>query len=214
MDISIRRLVEVLGINSPIYFTEKDKLNKENYCYFQPIGEAEKEAIRNRNHNLHYQYDPVGMGVYLPDITACEYLELESARNPIAVEFIICRISQEMIVYLAEYPILLATFCVLHEHAHWVHFMNSGKSPYEYALMETNERKPYAETEREIHAMDDWNPLKMIQARKFHKNIYSQFTSEKFANEYAMKNFSDALEKVRASIGYSEMDLIETIIQE
>ena len=214
MDISIKLLVEVLGIDAPLYFTDRDKLNKENYFFFQPMGEEEIKAIRNGEHNPQYQYSPTGIGIHLPDITACEYLERENDRNPIAIEYIIGLISHEMIVFLPEYSILLATFCVLHEYGHWVHFQNAGKSSYEYAQMEKNERKQYADKEYEIRTLDDWNPLKMILARDFHKNIYSQFTSEKFANEYAMKNFSDALGKVRAAMGYTEVDLLEMLIQE
>lgn len=209
VDICIRQLVELMGIDSPIYFTEKDKLNKENYFYFQPMGEAEVDAIRNRNHNPQYDYDPTGSGLHLPDITATEYLELENSRNPVAVESIINLISQHMIAFIVEYPILLATFSVLHEYGHWVHYKNSGKSPYEYALMETNERRPHEKTARGINAMDDWDPYKIILGRRYHNEIYSQFTSEKFANEYAMEHFDDALEKVRSSIGYTEQNLLE-----
>lgn len=214
MDISIRQLVELMGIDSPIYFTEKEKLNKENYFYFQAMGEAEVEAIRNRNHNPQNDYDPSGSGLHLPDITATEYHELENSRNPVAVEFIIDLISQHMIAFKTEYPILLATFSVLHEYGHWVHYKNSGKTPYEYAQMETNERKPYEKTVRGIKAMDDWNPFKIILGRRYHNEIYSKFTSEKFANEYAMEHFADVLEKVRSSIGYSEQNLLEMSMYE
>lgn len=47
MDISVKQLVELLDFDSPVFFTEKEKLNKENYFYFQPMGDAEKEAIQN-----------------------------------------------------------------------------------------------------------------------------------------------------------------------
>lgn len=46
MDISVKQLVELLDFDSPVFFTEKEKLNKENYFYFQPMGDAEKEAMR------------------------------------------------------------------------------------------------------------------------------------------------------------------------
>lgn len=214
VDISIRQLVEVMDIDSPIYFTEKDKLNRENYFYFQPMGEAEVEAIRNQNHNPQCDYDPAGIGLHLPDITATEYLELENSRNPVGIESNINLISQQMIAFIVEYPILLATFSVLHEYGHWVHYINSGKSSYEYALMETNERKPYEKIAREIKALDDWDPHKIILGRRYHNEIYSQFTSEKFANKYAMEHFAEAIEKVRAVIGYTEQDLLEMPIYE
>lgn len=209
VDISIRQLVELMDIDSPIYFTEKDKLNRENYFYFQPMGEAEVEAIRNHNHNPQCDYDPAGSGLHLPDITATEYLELENSRNPVGIESIFNLISQQMIAFIAEYPILLATFSVLHEYGHWIHFKNSGKTPYEYAQEEANERKLHEKTVRGIYLMDDWDPYKVIQARRYHNEIYSQYTSEKFANEYAMEHFADALEKVRSSMGYTEQNLLE-----
>lgn len=214
MDISIRQLAEVLNIDSPIYFIEKDKLNKENYCFFRPMGEAEVTAIRNRSHDPRCHYDPAGSGLYLPDITATEYFQLENNRNPIGVESIINQISQHMMAFIVEYPILLATFSVLHEYGHWIHYKNSGKSSYEYARMETDERKPYEKTAREIYAMNDWDPFKTILVRRYHNEIYSQFTSEKFANEFAIGNFDDAIGKVRTTIGYTEQDLFGMSISE
>lgn len=214
MDISIKQLVELLDVDSPLCFTEKEKLNKENYFYFQPMGDAEKEAIRNRTHDPQCVYDPTGSGLHLPDIMSSEYFQLENGRNPVAVESIINQISQQMMAFEVEYPILLSLFCVLHEYGHWVHFKNSGKSPYEYAQMEANERTQHEKTAQGIYAMDDWDPYKILLARRYHNEIYSQFTSEKFANEYALEHFADAIEKVRSAIGYTEQELLEISINE
>lgn len=123
--------------------------------------------------------------------------------------FLINLISQQMIAFVVEYPILLATFSVLHEHGHWIHFKNSGKTPYEYMQMEANERKPHEETVRGIYLMADWDPYKVFLARRYHNENYSQYTSEKFANEYALEHFADALERVRSYIGYTEQHLLE-----
>lgn len=212
MDISVKQLVELLDFGSPVFFTEKEKLNKENYFYFQPMGDAEKEAIQNCTYDPQCVYDPTGRGLHMPDVMSSEYFQLESGRNPVAVESIINHISQRMMVFNVEYPILLSLFCVLHEYGHWVHFKNSGKSPYEYARMEANERAEHEKTAQGICAMDDWDPYKIVLARRYHNEIYSNFTSEKFANEYALEHFADAIKKVRSAVGYTEQELLELSI--
>lgn len=75
-------------------------------------------------------------------------------------------------------------------------------------------RPVYEKTAREIKAMDDWNPFNLILGRRYHNEIYSKFTSENFANEYAMVHFADVLEKVRSSIGYTEQNLLEMSMYE
>lgn len=79
--------------------------------------------------------------------------------------------------------------------------------------MEANERAEYEKTSQGIRAMDDWDPYKIVLARRYHNEIYSNFTSEKFANEYALKHFADAIKKVRSALGYTEQELLELSIK-
>lgn len=209
MEISFKDLVALLDINAPIFFIEKNQLNRENYVFFRPMGGAEKDAFLMGKHDPLSEYDPTGIGLYFPDITTSEYYQLENSRNPIAIEAILEKISQQMSVYTSECPILFSVHCVLHEYGHWIHFKRTGKSPYEYVRLGIEERKQYTKIEQGIYAMDDRNPLKLLSARRYYDEIYSQFPPEKFANEFAAEHFCDAIEKVRAALDYTEQDLLE-----
>ncbi len=207
MDISFKKIVELLEIDAPTHFTAKDKLDKENYVSCRIMGEVEKNSIIAGIHDPKCNYDSSDTGLHFPDISATEYYELETKRNSVAIKCRINDISNKMIVYLSEIPIVFATYCVLHEYGHWIYFLNTKMTPYEYCEAERKERAPYEKIAKELYEMPDNSPIKIALAEKFDREIYSQFSSEKAANKYAFEHIADVISKVRNFLGYSEQDL-------
>lgn len=208
MNLDFRKIVELLEIDAPVHFTAKDKLNKKDYVFCRFMSKAEQEAIIEGKHSLDKTYDSSDLGLHFPDIKTDEYYELELKRNPVAITSHIKELSSQMIVYTNEIPLLFAVHCILHEYGHWIYFLGTGMSSYEYCESEKRIRQPYEKIAKEIYSMPDWHPYKLIAAEQYEENIYSQFSSEKAANQYASEHIIDSMKKVREFLGYSEQDLL------
>ena len=91
MEMNFRNLVEVLGIDAPVHFTTKDKLNKQNYVFCKFMGDNEMAAIIAGNHDPNVHYDDSDLGLHFPDLSLEEYYELEKARNPVGLAIIYAR---------------------------------------------------------------------------------------------------------------------------
>ena len=196
MEMNFRNLVEVLGIDAPVHFTSKDKLNKQNYVFCKFMGDNETAAIIAGNHDPNVHYDDSDLGLHFPDLSLEEYYELEKARNPVGISNHICEVSSQMKININDIPIVFAVHCVLHEYGHWLYFKKTGLTSYQYCEQEKNERQPYENTAREIYKMPDWDPYKRYLAERYDKEIYSKFSSEAAANKYALEHIQDALTKI------------------
>ena len=199
MTITFKKIIDLLCIDAPIQLTPKEKLDKTNYVFCKIMGEEESKARLDGTHNKESDYDTSDVGLHFPDIDIdiYEYYKLEEARNSVGINACIEELSNQTIILIEEIPIVWAIYSVLHEYGHWLHFNNSNLTSFEYCEKERIERQPYEKTAREIYEMPDWDPAKFHLAKRYHLEIYSQFTSEKYANEYAKKHFLEALETVR-----------------
>ena len=206
-ELSFRDIVKLLTIDAPIHYTSRNELNKENYVSCRYMGNAEADAIRAGSHSTECHYDSSDVGFYFPDIKVNEYYALEKLRNPVAIDSCISRISFQMKVFTDEIPIVHSVYCVLHEYGHWFHFLERGKTTYEYERLEYAARHPYETMEKEIRALPD-GAYKRVLARRYEDEIYSQFPSERAADEYALEHIAEAMTKVRDFLGYTEQDLI------
>jgi len=209
LSIDFRDIVKILDIDAPVHFTPKDKINKKNYVFCRFMGNDECAAIISGRHDPNASYDNCDIGLHFPDIDVEEYCALETIRNPVAISSYINNISNQMPVYLSEIEVLFAIHCVLHEYGHWLYFLSTGMTSFEYCEAEKKERQPYENTAKEIYDMPDWHPNKRILAEKYEKEIYSQFSSELAANQYALEHIMEAMVKVREFLGYTEQDLID-----
>lgn len=208
IDISIRELVKMMNLEEvPIYFHDKDKLEKENYMFFQYVGNEEKEALQNGTHVEDKEYSNYGIGVHVPDVTIREYYDLEMKRNPYSVNSLIQDISCIFTVWIKEYALVLAVFSILHEVGHWFDFKNSGKTGYQFVMNEQEGRKILAKEAKAIYQMNDFNPQKRCLAIEYNKK-YRDNPLEKRADEYALKNIQLILEMIREKMGYTEKDLL------
>lgn len=207
MNLDFRKIVELLEIDAPVHFTPKSQLNKKDYVFCLFMGNEEKSAIKAGTHTLNGNYDTSDIGLHFPDIEIEEYYELESNRNPFAINSHIGKISNQMIVYPTEIPLLFALHCILHEYGHWIYFLSTGMSSYDYCEEEKKVRQPYEKMVNNIYKMPDCSLYKRIAAKKYEEEIYSQFPSEKSANQYAAEHILEAVTKIRNFLGYSEQDL-------
>ena len=136
MEMNFRNLVEVLGIDAPVHFTPKDKLDKQNYVFCKFMGDDETAAIIVGNHDPNVHYDNSDLGLHFPDLSLEEYYELEKARNPVGISNHICEVSSQMKVNIDDIPIMFAVHCVLHEYGHWIYFKKTGLTSYQYCEQE------------------------------------------------------------------------------
>lgn len=206
--IDFRKLIGILNIDAPVHLTPRDNLNKHNYVLCKIMGEEETRAVIDGTHNPDKKYNDEDLGLYFPDVDIDEYLHLENGRNPMAIKSHIDELSCITRVYIKEYSLAIAIYTILHEYGHWIYFLNSGKTSYEYCEMEKSIRQPYEKAWEEIYKMHDLDPMKRILGEKYNEEIYSQFPSEKFADDYAKDHFLESLKIVRNALGYDEQDLI------
>ncbi len=208
ISIDFKKLIDILNIDAPVHFTNRNELNKENYVLCKIMGVEEKNALIKGTHDQKKKYNNEDLGLYFPDVDIEEYLQLERNRNPMAIESRMNEISYITRVYIKEYSLVLAIYSVLHEYGHWIYFKNSKKTSYEYCEMERKIRQPHKELLKKIYEMNDCDPMKRILGEKYNEEIYSKYPSEKFADEYAKEHILEALETVRNALKYNEKDLI------
>lgn len=213
MDIDFREIVEILEIDAPVHFTPKDELDKNNYVFCRFMSNAERDAIIDGSYSADKQYDTNDIGLHFPDIKIDEYYKLESNRNPVAIDSRIGEISYQMKVYMPEIPLLFAVYCVLHEYGHWLYFLDSKMSPKDYCEAERRIRQPYIKYSDEIYRMPDDNPLKILAAKQYDEKIYSQFPSEKSADQYSAEHISKSMTRIRNFLGYTEQDLLNQSLE-
>lgn len=206
--IDFRKLIEILNIDAPVHFTPRDKLNKKDYVMCKMMGEEEVKAIVDGTHNPNKKYNDEDLGLYFPDVDIDEYLQLENERNPMAINSRIAELSFITRVYIKEYSLVIAIYTILHEYGHWKYFLESGKTSYEYCEMEKSIRQPTEKIWKQIYNMNDHDPMKCILGEKYNTEIYSQFPSEKYADDYAKEHFLESMGVVRTALGYDEDDLL------
>lgn len=204
MGITFKTIIDLLCINAPILLTPKEKLDKSNYVSCKIMGDEETKAILSGTHNKEVNYDASDVGLHFPDIDVYEYYELEKARNPVGIIVCMEELSSQTIIPVEEFPIVWAIYSVLHEYGHWLHFKNSRLTSYEYCEKESEERQPHEAVAKKLRDMPDWYPSKMALAKRYHLEIYLQFTSEKYADEYAKRNFLEAQKRVREYFGHQK----------
>lgn len=208
--ITFKKLVKILEIDkiAPIHYQSPEELNKDNYIFFRYLGNAERQALISKTHDKKIEYDNSDIGVYLPDLTIRECYELEQNRNPLSISTTIQEISFKMDVLIKEYCIVWAVYCILHEVGHWLDFKNSGKSAYEFSIIEKGYREDLEKERRMIYQIPDNHPQKRILMENFNQK-YSEIPSEKKANEYAFANIKKSIKVFREKMGYTEDDVIQ-----
>lgn len=214
------KIVEILGIEEkiPVYYTARENLNSENYVFFHIIGDA-GNIIGEAEDGMKNIYSEDGrhdseVGIYLPDVDVYEYSDMEEKRNPIVSTMVMDHIGELIgMMYLQEMPIVRAVYSVLHEVGHWVDFINSGKTPWEYAVKEREERKDLNQMAVCIKQLPDIDPRKYMLEKDYHKK-YRELPSESAADQYADKHLVEALGKIRVACGYTEEDLQKMMFEE
>lgn len=207
--ISFRKLVDILEVEKivNVHFIARNNLNKQNYVFFRYLSTEEIEAINQNNYDVKKEYNSSGKGIYLPDIDIQEYYNLEMQRNPEAPGYAISQFSYITFVSIKEYFLIWAIYCILHETGHWLDFIESGKTGYEYYLSEKPYREQLNKDAEKVRQINDCSPLKHIAMEQYNQK-YREIPSEQNADKYAFDNLLSALEKVRKELGYSENDLL------
>ena len=210
--ITFRKIVDCLGsflCDVPVCYTPVAKLNKTNYVLCLFMGNEEANAIRNGTHNPEIQYDNSDVGLHFPDIAISEYYYLESRRNPAAQSAIIDNLTKNRKMYIKEKKLWFSLFCILHEIGHWKHFEQSGLLAVDYEKSEHSVRDYYERQGDEIRKLPEllFYTQKLDRAKKHYEESHSHIPSEKYADEYALQNFDDALTFFRKAYGYNEEEL-------
>lgn len=208
--ITFKELVNILELDeiAPIHFHCPEELDKNNYVFFRYMGNEEKEALKNGIHDVNKQYDNSDIGVHLPDLDIKQYYELEMKRNPLSIHSVIEQISYKTEVWIKEYYLVWSTYCVLHETGHWLDFINSGKTNYEFSLIEKSYREELDREAKSIYRMNDYSPQKKVLMEEYNRK-YKEIPSEKAADDYALSNIIPSLEKIREKLGYTTNDLLQ-----
>lgn len=206
---TFRELIEILELDkiAPIHFQKLEDISKNNYVFFRYLGNEEKKALINGTHDENKRYDNSDLGVYLPDIDIKQCYIIETKRNPFSISYVNEQISYKMgCVWTKELYLVWSLYCALHEVGHWLDFVNSGKTSYEFSIMEKGYREEIDREAEMLYNMNDYFPQKRILAEEYVRKYY-EIPSEKAANDYAFSNFVPALNKVREKLGYTTDDL-------
>lgn len=208
--ISFRELVQILELDkkASIHYHPRDELSKNNYVFFRYLGNEEEEALINGTHDKGKVYNNSDIGVHLPDLDIKQYYELEMKRNPSNIQSVIGKISYETPVWIKEYYLVWAIYCVLHEIGHWIDFVNSGKTSYEFSIIEKGYREGLEKEAKVISQINDYSPQKRLLMEEYNRK-YKEIPSEKAADDYAFSNLIPSLNKVREKLGYTESDLLQ-----
>lgn len=208
--ITFRELIEILELDriAPIHFHNPEELNKNNYVFFRYLGNEEKESLINGIHDENKQYDNSDIGIHLPDLDVKQYYELEMKRNPLNIHSVIEQISYETEVWIKEYYVVWSIYCVLHEVGHWLDFVNSGKTSYEFSLIEKSYREELDKKAKVIYKMNDYSPQKQLLMEEYNRK-YKEIPSEKAADDYAFSNLILSLNRVREKLDYTTSDLLQ-----
>lgn len=182
LKISFEDIIRALNIEALIHITPRSKLKKDNYVYCKFMGSEEMVAIYRGQYDPEVAYDNSDVGLYFPELKLDEYYFLENQRNWVATKIKMDMAFGGRKIISLERNLLWAILCVLHEYGHWIHFQQSGLSPKEYSEGEKEERQPHEEIVQKIYEMPDWHPYKVQWVEEYNRDIYFQYTSEKFAD--------------------------------
>lgn len=209
--VTFRKMVDCLGsylCDVPVHYTPVEKLDKTNYVSCRFMGNEEANAIRNGTHDPEIKYDNSDVGLYFPDIAINEYYSLELRRNPAAQNVIVHNLTITRKMYVKEQKLWFALFCILHEIGHWKHFKQSGLLAVDYEKSENSVRDLYEKQGDMIRIIPDCIFMrKYYLAEQHYRESHSAIPSEKYADEYALQNFDEALSLFREAYGYDEEDL-------
>lgn len=200
MGITLKNIVEILNIDAPVFYIDKENMKKENYIFFKCISDTEVKDILEGKHDINKQYDNSDIGIYFPQMDIHNYFKLEINRNPVAIEVHINNILEKIEISVNEYPLMWVIYCILHEYGHYLHFQKSNLTSFDYSNRHKEERIKDDKIVNYIKGIPDDMPFKLLIAKDYHKNIYMKYSDEKYADEYAMEHIVEAYHKVKQHI--------------
>ena len=199
MTIGFRDIIRILNIDAPIHFTLRVELDKQNYVSTCYMSDEERDAILDFTHDSKKKYNCAKVGLHFPDISIDEYYLLECQRNPAAIEAEMEELQKVISIDKKDVPLIWATFCVLHEYGHWIHFKNSNMTAKKYCEERFSGHQRLIPMERRIAAIPDFYPGKWMLEKELHR-AYAELPDEKAANEYAIEHIADAITSIKISI--------------
>lgn len=204
---ALKELCEILEIEkkAPVHYVDKENVKKQNSIVCRCVPDALAEDVDNDTFDSQKVYDRSECGLYIPELTADALIELHKRGNPGSVKMIMSSVNK---VYISEYNLTYAVFCILHELGHWVHYNSTDLSDKEFYCKEKADRWDAEQLRKEIYKMPDYNPIKLSLCDK-QNEMYRNIPSEKAADQYALKHLEEAMECVRNSFQYTVEDLIQ-----
>ncbi len=200
MIIKLTDLVTILHLDekAPIHYQPPENLNRENYIFFRFMSQQEKTDIENKSWNKNTEYPKEELGIYVPDVTIDEFIDLEKERN--YVHEIINLVSYTITVPMDEYNLVFAIFCLLHEVGHWIHFKKMGLTSYDYFQWDKRYRADLVCDGNKIYNMPDNSFEKHILVREYNER-YRKIPSEMAADTYALEHINESINIVRKHYG-------------
>lgn len=138
------------------------------------------------------------VGIFLPDVYASEFFYQEERTNYISTMAYMRMINDLQSVEIESYDLLFASFVVLHEYGHWLHFRRSRKSGLDYVLWLDKFLAPVERQRQVLDMIPDSEPIKEELVVE-HINAYNAMPQEFSANKYALKRVGKLYQKVLAA---------------
>ena len=135
------------------------------------------------------------VGIFLPDVYASEFFFQEESANYISTMAYMRMINDLQSVDIETYDLLFASFVVLHEYGHWLHFRRCRKSGRDYVLWLEKHLAPVERQRIILDMIPDSEPVKEELVVE-HINTYNAMPQEFSANKYALKHVAGLYQKV------------------
>jgi len=196
MDTPLKDLIDILELSNvaPFHFySHSEKHTLFAYCCY--VTPEEIKNWKNQGLTFHHENHSNELGIHLVNMSAFSLFSMAKERNPYDVKYVINTVGQTYLPNMSPPQLIYATYLILHEVGHWLHFQKSGMSSLDYMKWISPGRTDLDNRAKCIRALSDSDPRKAKLAEVYHTD-YQNLPSEVVADQYAVQNFKDKYQLV------------------
>lgn len=134
-------------------------------------------------------------GIYLPDVYASDFYWLEQQHNYISTLAYMRMINDLVAMDIEHYELLFASFVVLHEYGHWLHFRRYRGGSLAYIKWLNRQFGPVERQAEILAQIPAAEPIKEDLTAQ-HIDAYNAMPQEFSANKYALKHLPAFYQKI------------------
>jgi Uncharacterized protein conserved in bacteria len=185
----VNELIKRMQVDKIAPFHCDENLRLRGLTEFRCITIEEYNDYINRRYCKH-KYNEDELGIYILNLSVSDFYNSDYNSDKYKRYGIVKTLKNINRITSTMYykdELVYTTFVILHEVGHWVHFKGSGMKSLDYYLWDINNRNKYINY---IGKNRNSDPAEIF-------SMYRKIPSEKAADEYALENIKDVLEKIR-----------------